>query len=316
MGDEMTGFRGVSRTRRLALLLLLCASMVISLPVHISRAQNQVTTRALYQGYQNGFMIYRADTGEILVFFNRRGLVSRYAQSVHEALPINPVTDPNPPGLRPQGAFGRVWGNFAEVRSEIGWAVTREQGYQAVFTPAPPTDTGLQQTVVNLRNGRRVSIREDSSWRWADRPNTPANLPPLSTFRATFQPFEHGYMLWWSETGSIWVLPQGGPAQLYDPARTSRLADNPVGEEPPPGLLKPTLGLGKVWGNFPKVRQALGWATAAEQGYVMSFERADYPQIRLSRRYAFIVSFPDGTSTVISDLGYWWNTEHQTGFTR
>ena len=312
----MTGFPGADKTRRAVLLLVLCVSTVISLPVHISRAQDKVITPAVYQGYQNGFMIYRADTGEILVFFGRRGTVSRVAQSTHEVLPVNPVNDPNPPGLRPAGAFGRVWGNFPEVRLGIGWAVTPEQDYRAVFTPGPRTNTGLQQTLVNLKNGRRVSIREDNSWRWADRPNNVANLPRLSTFRATFQPFERGYMLWWSETDSIWVLPQGGPAQLVESPRHSRLADNPVTELPPPGLLKPTLGFGKVWGNLLKVRQALGWATAAEQGYVMQFERADYPEIRLSRKVAYIVSFPDGTSTVISDLGYWWNTELHTGYTR
>lgn len=36
------------------------------------------------------------------------------------------------------------------------------------------------------------------------------------------------------------------------------------GETPPPNLVEPALGFGKVWRDQPGVRQALGWATASE----------------------------------------------------
>ena len=50
----------------------------------------------------------------------------------------------------------------------------------------------------------------------------------------------------------------------------SGIADNPVKDNPPPGKVKPVNAFGRVWGNFDFIRNALGWAVGAEQGYTMT----------------------------------------------
>ena len=58
--------------------------------------------------------------------------------------------------------------------------------------------------------------------------------------------------------------------------RSSRCRRYSGGETPPAGLVEPVRGFGKVWRENPAVRQALGWATAPENGeqaQVVRFER-------------------------------------------
>ena len=48
------------------------------------------------------------------------------------------------------------------------------------------------------------------------------------------------------------------------------------GQTPPPGLVEPIRGFGKVWRNDPALASRLGWALAGEQGVTLtlqSFER-------------------------------------------
>ncbi len=93
--------------------------------------------------------------------------------------------------------------------------------------------------------------------------------------QAAYQRFEHGFMLWRTDTGSntIWVM-------MDDNTPSSRVfLDNWDGtpvtydEQPPPGLQQPVRGFGNVWVENDWVRQYLGWATETEQGYQMEIQK-------------------------------------------
>jgi hypothetical protein len=260
-------------SRRLWLLILIItlAAGLYAPPAHASSA---TVTYAAFQKYQNGYMIWRADTGEVWALIDFGFQMRRFPQSSYETLSDNPIADPTPAGMiRPVNGFGRVWGNIEDIRAQLGWAQIQEIGYTATITPVAPSAGGLSQFTVNFPGGRVIVIRSDNSWQDYGQPRYISSLPASTSFPATIQVFEHGMMIWWSETGTIWVLYGSGLAALYDSAAYGALPDNPVTALPPGGLIKPALGFGKVWGNFPDVRQQLGWAQRTESGYQMTFQR-------------------------------------------
>lgn len=95
-----------------------------------------VETYAAFQWYEGGFMIWRADTEEVLVFPYQANIVQRYPIGMYSGLPDNPVTDEPPQySIKPINAFGRVWGNFPAARTALGWAGSIELGYTLKIAP-------------------------------------------------------------------------------------------------------------------------------------------------------------------------------------
>lgn len=112
------------------------------------------STQAAYQTYQGGFMIWEANTQNVVSFFNngsyRVSLVRNYGP-----LPDNPVLDPTPAGyVRPAFGFGKVWGNYGDIRQILGWAATPETGYITSFRTT--SRTGYVETCFRLPDNRVV----------------------------------------------------------------------------------------------------------------------------------------------------------------
>jgi LysM repeat protein len=119
------------------------------------------TTPASYQVYDGGFGIWEARTGNVVVFYNN-GAYNVYTARQYSSLPDNPVLDPTPLGrVRPAFAFGKVWGNYWDVRVGLGWATTQEQGYVATFKSS--SLPGVSQTCFNLPDGRFVTYARSTS---------------------------------------------------------------------------------------------------------------------------------------------------------
>ncbi|MEQ8674050.1 MAG: hypothetical protein RLP44_24585 [Aggregatilineales bacterium] len=274
-----------------------------------------------YQTYDNGFMIWRSDTGAIYAFYNNSGL--RYvALPSYGNLPDNPVQDPTPPNhIRPIRGFGKVWGNFADVRIALGWATSSEQGFSSNVSIIPATN----QTTFTLPDGARVLIG-NGSWSFTTGipqpppPNaTPTLFPPTPpppyitptspTFpqpetvfiASTYQYFERGLMIWWSDGGTVWVFANNGAVYSYAPNSYGILPDNPF-YYPPFGYVRPIMGFGKVWGNYANIRNSLGWATTFEQSYTATVERVS----PISGAINIIITEPNGQRLVVRDNGTWY----------
>ena len=105
-------------------------------------------------------MIWESRTGNIVAFYNNGGALNAsytvYPASQYARLPDNPVLDPTPAGrVRPAFGIGKVWGNFFEVRNNLGWALTPEQGFIATFISS--SNSTQSQTCFVLPDGRPIT---------------------------------------------------------------------------------------------------------------------------------------------------------------
>jgi hypothetical protein len=89
------------------------------------------------------------------------------------------------------------------------------------------------------------------------------------------QVFEGGRMLWIEEENLIYTLFGDGQLPPENSINYSLTSDTWTEDEPesdpsltpPPGFYQPIRGFGKVWRENARIREALGWAVAPEQGY-------------------------------------------------
>jgi hypothetical protein len=125
----------------------------------------------------------------------------------------------------------------------------------------------------------------------------PRIVPQAWEAKTSYQPFEHGRMIWsdhqgWYAHPVIFVIFSNGRYRRFEDTFDS--ATDPVsgGETPPDGLREPVLGFGKVWREHIGVRNALGWAIAPEisgTGYYQLFMGGHMVWIaQTGRTYVFI----------------------------
>lgn len=86
-----------------------------------------------------------------------------------------------------------------------------------------------------------------------------------------FQPFERGQMLWRGDTRTIYVLYGDSTYENFADTWTDGEPIN-ITDTPPAPLIAPARGFGKLWATEPRIRQALGWATAIETSYSSTVE--------------------------------------------
>jgi len=227
---------------------------------------------ATYQQFEHGFMTWRADTGAIWVFFENGRVMSFPLQSyggLSGGRRYEGVTFPSGRGL-PSNGFKTVYDNFAEVREMLGWAIGGEQGYDMALT-LPSFGSG--HFTMSLPDGQVRSITPEGTWGLVTGVTPPAATPTPSptqrTTGATFQPFEHGFMVWRADSGeiSVYVGEDSGELSVYPAAQYGALPTRAF--QYPEGRWAPEFGFGRVWTSIPGVRERLGWALSGERGYTM-----------------------------------------------
>jgi hypothetical protein len=111
-------------------------------------------------------------------------------------------------------------------------------------------------------------------------PTATPNLFPTPTtgdIQVAEQLFQNGRMFWVQPTEQLWVLIVTGEGRgewtIYpDTFEDGVDPDLDPSIVPPEGLLQPERGFGKLWRNNQDVRDALGWASTPEFGYVSRYE--------------------------------------------
>ncbi len=242
---------------------------------------NVYNVQVQFQSFENGFMFWRKDNGEISVYVGQAsGYTTSFPSYRYGYLPDNPVPDAVPAGrIRPAFGLGKVWGNFVDVRRGLGWATTPEVSYLIMVTR-----TGSSFTF-NVPDGRIIYV--DGLRNWTTGGIVPPPPPPptvtpaptgpvVTTTIASYAPFEGGFMVWEGRTGNIVVFYNNGGAlnatyTVYTPAQYANLPEYTTINPQPMDRFRPTFGMAKVWSNFPEVRNNLGWALAPEQGFTATF---------------------------------------------
>jgi hypothetical protein len=106
----------------------------------------------------------------------------------------------------------------------------------------------------------------------------PPNFPTPTTAEINMaeQVFEGGRMLWIQPTEQIWVLvvtaTGRGTWTVYNDTFVEGEPEFDPAIVAPADRFQPMRGFGKLWRENPAVRQALGWATTPEFGYVSPYE--------------------------------------------
>ena len=113
---------------------------------------------------------------------------------------------------------------------------------------------------------------------WASAPEVQAALGCATgtpqTMRGAWQTYEHGVMFWREQDRSIFVLStralQSGQTTdswwRFDDTYEEGEPEDNMGLNPPPGMIMPVRGFGKVWRQNGFVRDAVGWAITSETG--------------------------------------------------
>jgi LysM repeat protein len=243
--------------------------------------ENAFQVGVTFQDYEGGFMLWRSDNNSIWVFDQQRGRVLLYESERYGNLPID-TTTPVPQGrVRPLNGMGRVWSNFNEVWSALGWPYASESGYTARITLR--SDGAVQSITLPEGGAQLTNMGGNNSWAITGPDGIPAPTPsapvdalnvtpgtrvpevaavtaaaPIArTAPATFQCFIGGYMLLLGDTGQVFALTglNGGQATFVEQAQYASLPD-PVTVE-----LAPLGEFGKVWTGFESIRTSLDWAT-------------------------------------------------------
>jgi LysM repeat protein len=282
-----------------------------------------------FLSFENGFMTWSATDGNIRVYIGgQTGEITIFVPTEYGRLPVDTRRTPPAGRLRPEGGFGKVWSNFADIRNRIGWATSTEQGYLSV-------ERGSSFT---LPDGRTVTHIGGNTWSVSEiaAPPTPylpptitpgpsptpfptfppptltptlVPLPGTTDFRvgATFQPFENGFMVWRSDNGDILIYEHTGhslsvfPVAIYGALTINPNIPFPEGRGSP--AIRPENGFGKVWSNFPHIQTQLGWAYGSEQGYIIDLAvRPPNLPVRFT--------LPDGGIAMTTD-GTTWNVTGQ-----
>lgn len=89
------------------------------------------------------------------------------------------------------------------------------------------------------------------------------------TTNASYQPFEHGVMIWRADINQVYVLGSHDTTGFF--WQQFVVSDGAVETSPPDGLFKPDGAFAGVWANNSNV-QGIGWATAPLQNYTLQVQ--------------------------------------------
>jgi hypothetical protein len=110
--------------------------------------------------------------------------------------------------------------------------------------------------------------------------------------QAAYQPFERGFMLWIKlpdGTSHMLVMINPGSISYYNDWDGSAYT---ITDTAPAGMLLPERGFGYVWNSNANVKQSLGFATGAEQGYTATRQTTlGYQKSEINHIY---LTLPDG----------------------
>ena len=147
-------------------------------------------------------------------------------------------------------------------------------------TAPPPTATPLPPTPTPVPPTPTCALPADAQLAPAwDRTRLGCPAAGSAITWAAWEPFERGYMLWRSDTDSVYVLNMQdgtnlstGTWQLWTEKWDGSNPDG-IGLSPPPGLYEPVRGFGWLWRTYlGGPGSQVGWAREEEKGFCANMQ--------------------------------------------
>lgn len=140
-----------------------------------------------------------------------------------------------------------------------------------------------------------IAITINCAFTWWVNPRSLDDCPASAenAVQAAYQAFEKGFMLWQNDT--IWVFWESNGSRGGRVFTDDWNGQTIETDDPPEGLLAPENGFGWLWSNNELVQRDLGWATAAEQGYSMTFQNSAPPSNHLGTAVRYYATLPTGS---------------------
>jgi hypothetical protein len=136
----------------------------------------------------------------------------------------------------------------------------------------------IRDAFTRLEQSLTVSLKCTAvAWFFEPAPDACAD-GPFAVSPAAAQTFERGVMIWMSAENKIFVLfnDKKKPGWLaYPDEFKDGMPEQDTSLQPPNGLRQPVRGFGLIWRtkDKDKVRERLGWALDAEEGFELSYQR-------------------------------------------
>jgi hypothetical protein len=89
---------------------------------------SQQTLQLAYQRFENGWMIWRSDTDEIIVLYSY-GQWRVFDDTWVEGQTLSIAETPPGGMIIPERGFGKIWAENSDVRLDLGWATADEVGF-------------------------------------------------------------------------------------------------------------------------------------------------------------------------------------------
>lgn len=117
------------------------------------------TVPASFQQFQNGFMVWRADSSDIIVY-GSNGVVHNFSAAQYSHLGVNPYAPVGPNLIPALNGFGKVYSNFVDIQRGLGYPIGYEQGYTLNINVVT---SGVEYRI-NLPNGSIIRVLNNSTW--------------------------------------------------------------------------------------------------------------------------------------------------------
>jgi len=163
-----------------------------------------------------------------------------------------------------------------------------------IFTPLPTPTPSMPPAGMFMPGDTFLAVWQDhaevrNQLGWA--------VEPEQGPRAGEQRFQYGAMFWREDLWKIYVVHNAGSWAVYDDTYTDDQPETDPTLVPPPGLIQPKRGFGKVWREqLGGPNSIIGWATEIEGEIAGHFQRFE-GGLMLSNR--------DGTLLVLRNDGTW-----------
>lgn len=175
---------------------------------------------------------------------------------------------------------------------------TLPPGVVPTFTPLTPFAPGTPTLPCPVTAPPTIAQYLTSNPMVAGSLGCPVGLPQFVTGGA--QVFQGGLMYFVSGTPNYIYSLTGSDGRFRRFVDSWREGDPPgIAETPPPGLIQPIRGFGKVWRENSDVRAQLGWALTGELGgsiQVQAFERGRALYLQQRGETIILIDNPDGNS--------------------